>query len=190
MVHLTFHRYDAKGARARRGIIELIHHDAYRERINSGNPFYTPEAFMRRFDAHTAHPFLDLVIAYVGDEPVGQVWGWPLAKDAGARVWKGLSPEPDPGFTDEDGERTFALAEIMVRQAWGGQGIAHALHDELLGTRPEQRAELFVNPDNTRARRAYLNWGWRKVGQIRPELPDAPLFDVLVLQLPITRLRD
>jgi GNAT superfamily N-acetyltransferase len=187
MAQLTFRRLDGEGARARRDVITLIHQDAYAERIKSGNPFYTRDAFMRRFDAHTAHPLLDLVIAYVDDEPVGQTWGWPLAKDAGARVWKGLSPEPEPGFTDEDGKRTFALAEIMVRKAWTSQGIAHALHDELLRARPEQRAELFVNPDNTRARRAYLKWGWRKVGQIRPDLPYAPLFDVLVLPLPIIR---
>jgi GNAT superfamily N-acetyltransferase len=187
MAQLTFRRYDAKSARARRDLIALIHHDAYAERINRGDPFYTPEAFMQRFDAHTRHPLLDLVIAYVGDEPVGQAWGWPLMKDSGARVWKGLSPAPEPGFTDEDGKRTFALAEIMVRKAWSSQGIAHALHDELLGARPEQRAELYVNPDNTTAYRAYLKWGWLKVGEIRPDLPDAPIFDVLVLPLPIVR---
>jgi len=74
----------------------------------------------------------------------------------------------------------------MVRQARKGQGIAHALHDELLSARTEQRAELFVEPGNTVAYRAYIHWGWRKVAEIRPSLPDAPLFDVLVLPLPLT----
>jgi ribosomal protein S18 acetylase RimI-like enzyme len=73
----------------------------------------------------------------------------------------------------------------MVRRAWTGQGIAHALHDELLAGRPEQQADLYVLPDNTNAYRAYLKWGWRKVAQTRPDLPGAPMFHVLVLPLPV-----
>jgi ribosomal protein S18 acetylase RimI-like enzyme len=77
----------------------------------------------------------------------------------------------------------FSLAEIMVRKAWTGQGIAHALLDELLSERAEPLAELYVRPDNEVAYRAYRKWGWRKVGETRPDLPDAPRFDVLVLPL-------
>jgi GNAT superfamily N-acetyltransferase len=123
---------------------------------------------MQRFDSHTTVPSFELVMAYVGGEPVGQIWGF---------------ADTNPTF----GERlpTFELCEIMVRQAWTGQGIAHALHDELLRNRTEQQVELYVLPDNTRARRAYLHWGWRKVGETRPNLPDAPLFDVLILPLPL-----
>lgn len=49
----------------------------------------------------------------------------------------------------------------MVRQAWTGRGIAHALHNEILSGRQEQRATLLVEPDNPTAYRAYINWGWR-----------------------------
>jgi GNAT superfamily N-acetyltransferase len=184
---IGFRRYEAEAAGTLREVVAAIHRDAYAHVIASGDPFGTQEAFMRRFDVHITNPSLDLVVAYVGDKPVGQTWGWPLAKGSGASVWKGLVPEPKPGFTDEDGKRTFAFAEIMVRKAWTGQGIAHALHDELLGARSERRAELYVRPRNTNAYRAYLKWGWQKVGEIRPDLPDAPLFDVLVLPLPIAR---
>jgi GNAT superfamily N-acetyltransferase len=165
---LTFRRYDAQGARALRDTIDFVHIDAYTETIASGNPFYSAEAFMERFDSHTSHPGLDLVIAYMDEEPVGQIWGFPVAKP-----------------TIGESVPTFALCEIMVRRAWTGRGIAHALHDELLKTRTEAQAELYVRPDNIRARRAYLHWGWRKVGETRPNLPDAPLFDVLILPLPI-----
>ena len=108
-----------------------------------------------------------------------------------ARVAYPLAPAPDERepagglFTEEDGKRTFAFSEIMVRQAWTGRGIAHALHDELLRGRDEQRATLLVEPDNPTAYRAYLRWGWRKVAQLRPAWPGAPLFDVLILPLPV-----
>lgn len=167
---VRFDRHDAVGARAISETVAFIHLDAYADIIASGDPFETPDAFMRRFASHTSHPELDSVIANIGDDPVGQIWGFPVA-------------QPTIG----DAKPTFALCEIMVRKAWTGQGIAHALHDELLGARIEPQAELYVRPDNARAYRAYLKWGWRKVGETRPDLPDAPLFDVLILPLPITR---
>ena len=183
---LTFRHYDARQARDARDTVALIHRDAYADAIASGDPFASHDAFMRRFDAHTTRLSLDLVISYVGDEPVGQAWGWP----EGTADANQQTDAPDDGgreSADEGGSRTFGFAEIMVRAAWTGRGIAHALHDELLGARPEQRAELYVRPSNTRAYQAYLRWGWRKVGEIRPDLPDAPLFDVLILLLPIGR---
>jgi ribosomal protein S18 acetylase RimI-like enzyme len=167
---VRFERHDAAGARALTERVSFIHRDAYADIIASGDPFETPDAFMQRFDSHTSNPALDFVIASIGDDPVGQAWGFPIA-------------QPTIG----DATPTFALCEIMIRKAWTGQGIAHALHDELLGPRTEPLAELYVRPDNTRAYRAYLKWGWRKVGDTRPDLPDAPLFDVLILPLPITR---
>ena len=73
MPRLTFRRYDAEGARAVREVIALIYSDAYAEAIASGDPFETPEASMRRFDSHTTAPSFELVMAFVGGEPVGQI---------------------------------------------------------------------------------------------------------------------
>lgn len=191
MPNLTFHRFDSSSARAIRDTIALIHRDAYVERINSGDPFYTSDAFMQRFDAYTSREGFDLVVASLGDVPVGQAWGWALGPDTAWWQWlvDDVAPEfiVDPEFIKEDGKRTFALSEIMVRQAYTGQGIAHALHDELLGGRHETRATLLVNPINQNAYRIYLRWGWEKVAYMRPNWSDAPLFDVLILPLPITR---
>lgn len=178
---LEFRRYGAEEARAVRNTVEEIYQDAYAEVIASGEPFDSTEAFMARFDRYTEGRDFDLVIAYAGGEPAGQAFGWPLAP--GTAWWDGLDAEPEPGFTEEDGKRTFAFSEIMVRHAWTGQGIAHALHDELLRGRDEKRATLLVEPDNPAAYRAYLRWGWRKAGQLRPDWPGAPLFDVLILPL-------
>jgi hypothetical protein len=35
----------------------------------------------------------------------------------------------------------------------------------------------------TPARRAYLSWGWRKIGELRP-FDDAPVYDAMVRRLP------
>lgn len=185
-VELTFRRFDAEQAQGIRDVVERIYRDSYTEAIASGDPFDSVDRFMHRFDAYTSRSNgFDLVVAYAGEgEPVGQTWGWPLGPDSG--WWSSLQEEPEEGFTREDGRRTFALSEIMVRQDWTGKGIAHALHDELLRHRSETRATLLVEPDNTTAYRAYVSWGWRRVTQLRPGWPDAPTFDVLMLDLPLS----
>ncbi len=168
-----FRRCDSQGARAVRATVALIHRDAYADAIASGDPFESHETFMQRFDAHTRHPSLDLVIAYIGDEPVGQIWGWPEPlNDAVAQP--ATAGEPEPGLADESGKGTFSLAEIMVRQAWTGHGIAHALHNQLLVARTEGSAELYVR--HTMSRRPCLPemgaaQGRRNGGQIWPDAP-------------------
>ena len=180
---LTFQRYTSREAREVRGTVEYVYRGSYTEAIERDDPFNSPDVFMRRFDTYTRNDTFDLVIAYSDGEPAGQSWGWPLTP--GTFWWEGLDAEPEPGFTSEDGHRTFALSEIMVRHELTGRGIAHALHDELLGARHEQRATLLAEPENTAAYRAYTSWGWRTVARLRPAWPDAPLFDVLVLPLPL-----
>jgi GNAT superfamily N-acetyltransferase len=179
-----FRRYDAKASQSASDIVEAVFRGAYFRAIEAGDPFDTPDAFMKRFDSYARNPLIDLVVAFEDGEPVGQAWGWPLT--ANNRWWEGLVSEPEPGFTAEDGTRTFALSEIMTVRARTGQGVAHALHDELLRERPEKRATLLVRPVNTTAYTAYTRWGWRKAAQLRPHWPDSPTFDVLILPLPLT----
>jgi GNAT superfamily N-acetyltransferase len=180
---LEFRGYDADGARDLRGTVEKIYAQSYTDAIAHGGPFHSVGAFMQRFDSYVNRPGFDLVLGYRGGEPVGQTWGWPL--DPETSWWDGLLTETEPGFTDEDGARTFALSEIMVCEDQTGRGVAHALHDQLLGKRPERRATLLVEPGNTGAYRAYERWGWQRVAQLRPAWPDAPLWDVLILPLPL-----
>lgn len=181
--NLEFRRYDAAEAHELRDVVEEIYSRSYTDAIAHGGPFHSAEAFMTRFDHYVGLDGFDLVVAYHKGEPAGQTWGWPLGPDTG--WWDGLLTEVEPGFTDEDGKRTFAFSEIMVREDLAGQGIAHKLHDELLAARPESRATLLVEPDNTTAYRAYARWGWQKVAQLRPDWPDAPIWDVLILPLPL-----
>jgi hypothetical protein len=80
-----------------------------------------------------------------------------------------------------------------IGQAWGWPLTEQSgwwkglLHDHLLSDRSESRATLLVRPENTGAYRAYLQWGWRKVAQLRPGWDNAPTFDVLILTLGKTR---
>jgi len=184
---LQFQRYDAANARALREVVEDIYSGSYIDAIATGGPFHSVSAFMTRFDSYIKRDGFDLMIAYYQGEPVGQTWGWPL--EPGTGWWDGLLTETDPGFTEEDGKRTFALSEIMVREDLTGHGIAHALHDQLLSNRHEHRATLLVEPDNATAYRAYTRWGWRRVAELRPAWPDAPIWDVLILPLPLRTKR-
>jgi len=182
-IALTFRHHDQMAAQAQRVTVEQIYRDSYSEQQQE-DPFSASGRWMHRFDAYAAEPGFDLVIAYTRDgEPVGQAFGWPLTADT--KWWDGLVEEPEPGFTSESGTRTFALSEIMVRRDYAGQGNAHALHDELLCSRREDRATLLVRPANTYAYRAYTRWGWQLVAQLSPGWPDAPTFDVLMFPLPI-----
>lgn len=186
MPDLHVRRYGPRDTPALRETIASLHRDAYADAIASGDPFESHPAFMQRFGNHARHPELDLMIAYAGSDAVGQTWGFPIPKPTVDDRSGHLASGGRASSSRDDVPLTFALCEIMVRKAWTGQGIAHTLHDELLRPRPELLAELYVRPDNARARRAYLKWGWRKVGETRPNLPDAPLFDVLVLPLPLS----
>ncbi|MGY1927868.1 GNAT family N-acetyltransferase [Nocardia gipuzkoensis] len=187
---IDFQHHTAAQARELRDEVERIFRDSYVDAIESGEEFESPEAFMHRFDAYTgparASAF-ESVIARLDGELCGQAWGWPLT--AKTAWWDGLRLDEGDhtAFTAENGSRTFALSEIMVRKQFTGRGIARALHDELLAGRPEQRATLLVRPDNHRAYDNYRRWGWYRVGTLRPSWPEAPRFDVLMRGLERTR---
>ena len=66
------------------------------------------------------------------------------------------------------------MSEIMVCRTFTGQGIAHALHDQLLAGRKESRATLTVKPDNKAAYRADEKWGWRKATPTSARLARLP----------------
>lgn len=147
-------------------------------------PFYTADRFAERFPGYAKVPGFRIVIARSGGAPVGQAFVCTLPVQT--RWWNGLTtPVPD-GFTTETGSRTFAFNELMVVPEWQGKGVAHALHDALLGGREEKRATLLVREDNESAQRAYARWGWHKVGKARP-FPDSPHFDVMIVDLPLDR---
>lgn len=144
------------------------------------DPFYSTARFVERVRGYIQSPGFTLVAAYDDKIAIGFAFGYALP--ANARWWHGLTtPTPD-GFTTETGSRTFALNELMVTPDYQGQGIAHALHDELLRNRPEERATLLVRENNEIAQTAYKQWGWEKIGKLQP-FTDSPHFDAMILPL-------
>ncbi|MFJ8589678.1 GNAT family N-acetyltransferase [Streptomyces sp. NPDC093595] len=84
-------------------------------------------------------------------------------------------------FTRENGKRTVALNEIVVRKPWRGSGVAWQLHEAWLSQRDEERVTLLVNPaaGEGAVQAVYEAWGYRKVGEQQP-FPDSPLFTTMV----------
>ncbi|MEV1016927.1 GNAT family N-acetyltransferase [Micromonospora sp. NPDC049751] len=152
--------------------------DLYLEVYAGGGEFYSEDRYRRQLDLHMQRVGWELVIAEVDGSLVGYIYGFPLPAET--RWWEGLHDPVPPGFTDEDGTRTFAISELMVRPAWRRRGIAAALHDGLIAARTEQRTTLLVRPDNVAAQNAYRSWGYTKVTKLRPGWENAPTFDVLV----------
>lgn len=143
--------------------------------------FHSEDRYRRQLANHMSVPGWKLVAATKDNELVGYAYGLPLP--ATTRWWQGLQTAMPAGFAAEDGHRTFAISEIMVRALWRRQGVARALHDELLAGRTEERATLLVEPNNAPAQAAYAKWGYDKVAELRPSWEHAPTFDVLVLPL-------
>ena len=70
----------------------------------------------------------------------------------------------------------------MILQPDRRQGYAAALHTALIGDRPEARALLLVEMDNTPAQQTYRSWGYYQIGDIKPS-DDAPTMHAMVLDL-------
>jgi ribosomal protein S18 acetylase RimI-like enzyme len=176
---LTLNRLDVAGAAGRLDEIVTAYIEVY---AHTGDEFFGEERFRRQLAGHMAAPAWEMVTADVATEGgalVGFIYGFALPAATG--WWRGLLTDVPLGFTDEDGHRTLAISEILVRDPWRRQGVGRRLHDTFLMGRPEERATLLVEPDNAPAQAAYAAWGWRKVAQLRPGWEGAPLYDVLTL---------
>jgi ribosomal protein S18 acetylase RimI-like enzyme len=113
---------------------------------------------------------------------VGFAYGLPLAATTG--WWRGLDPAGPDGFQVETGSRTLAVIDLAVLPSHRGQGLGRRLMDELLASRPEERATLATAPHEVENQRMYERWGWHKVGR-KPGEPGTtePVFELYVIAL-------
>ncbi|SCG36097.1 GNAT family N-acetyltransferase [Micromonospora zamorensis] len=160
-----------------KGILDQLV-DLYLEVYAGGGEFYSEDRYRRQLSLHMQRTGWELVTATVDRVLVGYIYGFPLPPQT--RWWDGIHEPVSPGFTEEDGTRTFAVSELLVHAAWRRQGVARALHDEQVASRAEPRTTLLVRPDNVGAQTAYRSWGWSKVTKLHPNWEGAPIFDVLV----------
>ncbi|MGH3919381.1 MAG: GNAT family N-acetyltransferase [Pseudonocardiaceae bacterium] len=167
--HYTGHKFSA---------IRNIAIDLYREAFGHeiDEPFWSVEKYSHRLERHATMSGFSAVVAYTNDKPIGFAYG--ITLPATTRWWATIQPPlTDPAFTREDGHRTLALFEVIVRPEHQGHGIGRRIHDELLSTRSEQRVTIATHHGNTHARTTYTSWGYHHVGTRQPT-PPAPLLDV------------
>ena len=176
--NVTFHRYDSNAAAPHVDDLVALYLDVY---ATADSAFFNEDRYRRQLTGHMTAPRWEAVTATNGPTMIGYIYGFVLPADT--RWWGGLRTLVPDGYTTEDGQRTVAISEILVRAAWRRHGIASALHREFLADRAEQRATLLVEPDNQPAQLAYRRWGWTKDAQLLPSWPRAPLYDVLTLDL-------
>lgn len=152
--------------------------DLYREtfRHEIDKPFWSVERYSQRIERHATMSGFGAVVAYATEEPIGFAYG--ITLPVTTSWWATIQPPlADPTFTREDGHRTFALFEVIVKPQHQGQGIGRSIHDELLDKRSEQRITIATHHGNTHARNTYTTWGYHHIGTRQPA-PPAPLFDV------------
>ena len=136
-----------------------------------------PDRHRHRLEALLGDPSFGVALAHAGDRLVGFAYGFTLAPTT--TWWVGLVPRRPATMTTERPGRTFVLFDFAVRQGYRGQGIGHALHDTLLGSRPERRATLATQPAAVQTKQLYERWGWRLVGRAAGgPTAAAPLFDI------------
>lgn len=174
---LTIEYADSPGMRQRREDLLAVYAEIYANELSE--PFFSVPRYWERLEAYASRAGFSLVLGWIDGELVGYALGYTLPPNAG--WWRGLRGDIPPEVVAEDGHRTFAINEIMVRAAWRRRGYARALHDALLRDRPEERATLLVEPDNVAARGAYLSWGWRKLSDLQPFV-DAPVYEAMLLE--------
>jgi ribosomal protein S18 acetylase RimI-like enzyme len=141
------------------------------------------EAAARRLRVRRRQPGFVLAEARHGGYLVAYASGLPLRPSTS--WWKDLTTPLPADVTAEYPGRTFALTELLVRPSWRRQGIGRALHDLILGGRPEERATLTVPPGAQAAQAAFRAWGWRRIARTRGPAPGAPVLDVLSNGLPL-----
>jgi hypothetical protein len=132
-----------------------------------------------RLDGWSSRPGWSRVVGHDGDKAVGYAYGAPLQPRAA--WWGGLLTDVPADIVEETGTRTYALSELMVRIPWRKTGAAGRLHDALLEARTEERATLLVDPTHPKVHAHYDSWGWHTLGDLRPRVPDAPLFHAMLL---------
>lgn len=143
--------------------------------------FFSKQEFQRRLvEWYLPTPNFKIVLLRIGGDLVGFALGASLPPNT--QWWKDVRESLPKEFTEEDGNRTLALLDIVVDKHLQGRGLGSLLHKELLNDRKEERATLLGTPIRQPAYSIWPRWGYKKIGTAQPTA-DAPILEVFVRQL-------
>jgi GNAT superfamily N-acetyltransferase len=162
--------------------VRTLYADVYAEPPYCEGPDDVRE-FAQSWPHRVSRPGFRLVVARVGSESAGFIFGHQLPADT--RRWENaLEPLPAE-LTAEWPGRTFLIVELAVRRKFRRRGLGRALHAAVLRERPEERVTLLVRPEPEAApaQQLYEALGYTSVGPMRP-FSGAPLYECLLMTLP------
>ncbi|AZK96204.1 MULTISPECIES: GNAT family N-acetyltransferase [Streptomyces] len=179
---IEIRRIDAEGLPTVRQTVLDIHAEVRHQDFGLTGDFHTVARFDERLSAYASRPGWAAVLGYDAGEPVGFCFGMALAADT--RWWRSMTEPVPEEVIWEDGRRTAALNEIVVRKRWRGTGTARRLHDTWLAGRTEERVTLLVDPaaGGGKVQAVYESWGYEKLGEQQP-FPDSPRFAAMIRPL-------
>jgi GNAT superfamily N-acetyltransferase len=155
-----------------------VYSEVYAEPPYNSGSLWQRDAFLDRTRRQVARAGFHIIHTRSQDgEIIGYSFGVPFEQ---GRWWSSNASDPPVEILSAT---KFAVIELILRKPWRGRGIGRQMHDRLLKDRPEQYAILTAHP-MAPARRMYQRWGWRQVGTAQHSV-DSPVFDALVLPLPL-----
>jgi ribosomal protein S18 acetylase RimI-like enzyme len=178
---LAIERHDASTTLALRDDILAVYAASHDDQMH--DPWFHPGPFWDRLvELYLPGRDFEIVVGRLGGRAVGYAFGSPRDQHGG--VWEELRSTYPEFQLPAESVPMYLFREFAVHPDCQRQGIGGQLHDALLRLRPEAAAELLVRKDNVAAQAAYRSWGWVQLGEKQP-MPDSPVFDRLVLNLPI-----
>lgn len=161
------------------GAVKPLYEEVYAE-----DPYFEGEEdfadFVERWNYHIQQESFRVLLAFDEDLLVGFIYGIALSK--GSQWWQGLIDDVDPDVVREDGQRTFAIIELVVKSAYRRNGVGAALHRRLLAGCQEERVTLLTRKEALPASAAYAAWGYSVIGRLRPGA-DAPVYLAMLRRL-------
>lgn len=124
-------RYGQDESPAIRPTLVAAYAEVYADQLP--DPFFSVGRFAQPLGGYASRPGWEAVVAYDGGEAAGYAFASTLPEGS---AWRAGMLEPLPKEeAAEDGRRTLALFELMVRRPWRGTGLARRVHEELLAGR-------------------------------------------------------
>ncbi|MDQ8706854.1 GNAT family N-acetyltransferase [Streptomyces sp. LHD-70] len=153
-----------------------IHDAVYEdEGEDAGDAFHSTERFGGFVDRWSSRDGWVCVVGFEDGEAVGFAYG---AAFSTGGWWRGS--ERPTSLAPED--RVFALSELMVLRRWRKTGASVALHEALIGDRPEKAVTLFVDRSHPKVQALYETWGYEQVDEAKP-YEDSPTYAVMMKRL-------